>query len=96
MIEDTAVRPREDVLYVERIGSWEEYNHEEGGLIVVEDRPELEVGRVISVGDGKDQGKFPCAVSAGDKVVFGRYAGTEFTPTRLFLREAEVHAIVQD
>jgi hypothetical protein len=95
------IRPREDVLYVERLGGWDEYERNQGAsserprLEIVEDLPPLEVGRVLAVGPGKDQGKVPMLVGEGDLVLFGRYGGAEHGRDHLFLREAEVHAIVE-
>lgn len=59
-------------------------------------------GRVIAVGDGKllDNGtKAPLTVKVGDKILFGKYAGTEIKiegEEHLILREDDVLAIVED
>jgi len=58
-------------------------------------------GEVISVGKGKsnDEGKvFPLDVKAGDKVLFGKYSGTEIKldgEEFLIMREEEVLGIVK-
>jgi len=58
-------------------------------------------GEVISVGKGKsnDEGKvFPLDVKAGDKILFGKYSGTEIKldgQEFLIMREEEVLGIVK-
>ncbi len=53
-------------------------------------------GEVVAVGDGRfnDRGEvFPLAVKAGDKVLFGRYSGTEIkinSEELLIMREEEI------
>lgn len=59
-------------------------------------------GEVIAVGKGRydDEGdRIPMEVSAGDKVLFAKYAGTEFKlddEEFLILSEKDILAIVQD
>ena len=61
----------------------------------------VEEGEVISVGKGKsnDEGKvFPLDVKAGDKILFGKYSGTEIKidgEEFLIMREEEVLGIVK-
>jgi len=72
-----------------------------GGIIIpdtAKDKPSK--GEVIAVGDGKidDNGKrAPMDLKAGDKVLFGKYSGTEFEANGtkfLIMRENEVYAII--
>lgn len=59
-------------------------------------------GEVIAVGKGRydeDGDRIPMEVSAGDKVLFAKYAGTEFKLDEeefLILSEKDILAIVQD
>ena len=59
-------------------------------------------GEVIAVGKGRydeDGDRIPMEVSAGDKVLFAKYAGTEFKlddDEFLILSEKDILAIVQD
>lgn len=72
------VRPLQDRLLVRRV---EEAEKTKGGIIIpdaAKERP-LE-GNVISVGAGKrseDGTLIPLDVKAGDRILFGKYAGTE-------------------
>ena len=72
-----------------------------GGLIIpdsAKDKPQE--GDVISVGKGKtnDVGKvFPLAVKEGDRILFGKYSGTEIKidgEDLLIMKEEEVLGIV--
>jgi chaperonin GroES len=72
-----------------------------GGLIIpdsAKDKPQE--GDVISVGKGKtnDEGKlFPLAVKQGDRILFGKYSGTEIKidgEALLIMKEEEVLGVV--
>ena len=72
-----------------------------GGIVLpdtAKERPQQ--GRVLSVGDGRllpDGNRVSHQVSEGDRVLFGRYAGTEITINGqevLILSEADILAIV--
>ena len=58
-------------------------------------------GKVVAVGDGKtgeDGKKIALEVKAGDKVLFGKYAGTEIQidgEEHLIMREDDIIAIVE-
>ena len=93
------VRPLQDRLLVRRV---EQVETTKGGLIIpdaAKERP-LE-GQVIAVGSGKrlDDGTLVALdVKAGDRVLFGKYAGTEIKVDgveHLILREDEVLGIVE-
>lgn len=93
------VRPLQDRLLVRRV---EEEEKTKGGIIIpdaAKERP-LE-GEVIAVGAGKrqdDGAVTPMDVKAGDRVLFGKYAGTEIKIEgieHLILREDEILGIVE-
>jgi chaperonin GroES len=92
------VRPLHDRLVVRRI---EEKETVKGGIIIPDTAKEKPVeGEVIAVGNGKvlDSGaKVPMDVKAGDKVLFGKYSGTDIKvdgQEYLILREDEVLAVI--
>jgi len=94
------VKPLHDRLVVKRL---EEEEKTKGGIIIPDAAKEKpQEGRVIAVGDGKvlENGqKSPLAVKAGDKILFGKYSGTEIKidgEEHLILREDDVLAIVLD
>jgi chaperonin GroES len=72
-----------------------------GGIIIPDTAKEKpQEGEVIAVGNGKvlDSGtKVPMDVKAGDKVLFGKYSGTDIKidgEEFLILREDEVLAVI--
>ena len=88
------VRPLHDRLLVRRI---EEKETVKGGIIIPDTAKEKpQEGEVIAVGNGKvlENGtKVPLDVKAGDKILFGKYSGTEIKidgEEYLILREDEV------
>ena len=92
------VRPLHDRLLVRRI---EEKETVKGGIIIPDTAKEKpQEGEVIAAGNGKilDNGtKIPMDVKAGDKVLFGKYSGTDIKidgEEYLILREDEVLAVV--
>jgi chaperonin GroES len=92
------VRPLHDRLIVRRI---EEKETVKGGIIIPDTAKEKpQEGEVIAVGNGKllDNGsKVPLDVKAGDKILFGKYSGTDIKidgEEYLILREDEVLAVV--
>ncbi len=73
-----------------------------GGIIIPDTAQEkTQAGTVISVGDGKllnDGSLRPLKVKAGDKVLFGKYSGTEVKTDGeelLMLREEEILGIFE-
>ena len=73
-----------------------------GGIIIPDSAKEKpQEGEVVSVGKGKsnDEGKvFPLDVKAGDRVLFGKYSGTEIKidgEEFLIMREEEVIGILK-
>lgn len=92
------IRPLQDRVLVERI---DEEETTAGGIIIPDTAKEKpQEGRVIAVGKGKprDDGSVtPLDVSAGDRVLFGKYGGTDVTlegTEYVILREEDVLAIV--
>ena len=90
--------PLHDRILVRRV---EEADTSRGGIIIpdtAKDKPQE--GEVISVGKGKsnDEGKvFPLAVKDGDRILFGKYAGTEIKidgEDFVIMREEEVLGIL--
>jgi len=74
----TKLTPLHDRILVRRI---EEQETVRGGIIIPDTAKEKpQEGEVIAVGKGKinEDGKvFPLDVKAGDRILFGKYAGTE-------------------
>jgi chaperonin GroES len=90
--------PLHDRILVRRV---EEAETTRGGIIIpdtAKDKPQE--GEVIAVGKGKsnDEGKvFPLAVKEGDRILFGKYAGTEIKidgEDFIIMREEEVLGIL--
>ncbi len=93
------VRPLYDRVLVKRS---EEEQKTSKGLFLPESAKEKPLmGVVLAVGQGKlsDDGKLrPLSVKEGDKILFGRYAGTEIKvdgEDRLVLREDEILGVVE-
>jgi chaperonin GroES len=92
------VTPLHDRVLVKRI---EEQETVRGGIIIPDTAKEKpQEGEVIAVGAGKvnDKGdRIPLDVKAGDRVLFGKYSGTEIRIDEqeyLILREEEILAKV--
>jgi chaperonin GroES len=94
----TKFTPLHDRILVRRV---EEAGTTLGGIIIpdsAKDKPQE--GEVISVGKGKtnDEGKlFPLAVKGGDRILFGKYSGTEIKidgEDYLIMKEEEVLGVV--
>ncbi len=90
------IRPLSDRIVVERI---EEDEITAGGIVIPSTAKEkAQIGRILAVGPGKttEDGKLiPMTVKVGDKVFFGKYAGTEASDNVLIIREEEVLGIVE-
>jgi chaperonin GroES len=99
MAAATSFTPLHDRILVRRL---EEGETVRGGIIIPDSAKEKpQEGEVISVGKGKsnDEGKtFPLDVKPGDKILFGKYSGTEIKidgEEFLIMREEEVLGIVK-
>src|SRR5271157_3784726 len=93
------VRPLHDRLIVKRI---EEKESIKGGIIIPDSAKEKpQEGEVIAAGNGKktEDGKIiPLDVKAGDRILFGKYSGTEIKLDNneyLILREDEVLGVIE-
>jgi chaperonin GroES len=93
------VRPLQDRILVRRV---EEQEKTKGGLIIPDSAKERPLaGNVIAVGAGKrEDGKVtPLDVKAGDRVLFGKYSGTEIKVEgvdHVILREDEILGVVEE
>jgi chaperonin GroES len=94
---NTKVTPLADRVVVKAL---EESEQMRGGLYIPDTAKEKpQQGEVIAVGPGrfeKDK-RVPMEVKAGDKVLYGKYSGTEVTVDGeqvLILRESDVLAII--
>ncbi len=93
----TKLRPLHDRILVKRLE--EEVTH---GSIVIPDtaKEKPQEGKVVAVGTGKvtDDGKtIPLAVKAGDRILFGKYSGSEVTlddEEYLIMKEEDVLGIL--
>jgi chaperonin GroES len=92
------VRPLHDRMVVRRI---EEKETAKGGIIIPDSAKEKpQEGEVLAIGNGKilDNGtKVALDVKVGDKILFGKYSGTEIKidgEDVLILREDEVLAVL--
>jgi chaperonin GroES len=92
------IRPLHDRILVERV---EEKEVRKGGIIIPDTAKEKpQEGKVIAAGNGKvtDDGKrLPLDVKAGDRILFGKYSGSEVKLDEkeyLILREEDVLAIL--
>jgi len=95
----TTFTPLHDRILIRRVDEGESVR---GGIIIPDTAKEKpQEGEVISVGKGKsnDEGRiFPLDVKAGDKILFGKYSGTEIKidgEEYLIMREEEVLGIIK-
>jgi len=93
------IRPLHDRVIVKRI---EEEEKTKGGIIIPDTAKEKPIeGKVVAVGAGKlmDNGKTqPLEVKKGDRILFGKYAGTDIKiedAEHLIMREEDIIAIVE-
>jgi len=94
-----SIRPLHDRVVVRRL---DEEKTTAGGIVLPDSATEKPMeGEVISVGNGKigESGDVrPLDVKAGDKVLFGKYSGTEVKvdgEELLIMREDDIMAIVE-
>jgi len=93
------IRPLHDRVIVRRMEGEEKTK---GGIIIPDTAKEKPVeGKVIAVGSGKvlENGKkAPLQVKEGDRILFGKYSGTEVKidgEEHLIMREDDIIAIVE-
>ena len=93
------IRPLQDRVIVRRI---EEEEKTKGGIIIPDTAKEKpQEGKVVAIGKGKvnDDGKLtPLDVKVGDKILFGKYSGSEIKMNgeeHLIMREDDILGIVE-
>ena len=93
------LRPLHDRVIVKRM---EEERMSAGGIVIPDSATEKPVrGEVLAVGNGKilDNGeKRPLDISVGDKILFGKYSGTEVKvdgEELLVMREEDIMAVIE-
>ena len=92
-------KPLHDRVLVRRIEGEEKTS---GGLIIPDSAKEKpQEGEIIAVGDGarKDSGELiPMAVKAGDRVLFGKWSGTEVKldgEEMLIMKESDILGVLE-
>ncbi len=93
------VKPLHDRVLVERT---EEETKTAGGIIIPDSHAEKPAqGKVVSVGSGyrqKDGSVQPLDVKSGDRILFGKYAGTEVKlegVEYLIMKEDDILGVIQ-
>ncbi|HVJ62398.1 MAG TPA: co-chaperone GroES [Tahibacter sp.] len=93
------LRPLHDRVIIKRM---EEERVSAGGIVIPDSATEKPIrGEVVAAGTGKilEDGKVrPIAVKAGDKVLFGKYSGTEVKvdgEELLVMREEDIMAVIE-
>ena len=93
------LRPLQDRILVKRV---EEETKTAGGIFIPETAKEKpQRGEIVAAGKGKktEEGKvLPLDVKVGDKVLFGKYSGTEIKvdgEEYLIMREDDILAVVE-
>lgn len=93
------IRPLQDRVIVKRV---EEEEKTKGGIIIPDSAKEKPMeGKVVAVGTGKvleDGKKLPLDVKKGDRILFGKYAGTEVKidgEEHLIMREDDILGILE-
>ena len=97
-VTKTTLRPLHDRILVKRLAEGDEKH---GSIIIPDSAKEKpQEGKVIAVGTGKvtDEGrKIPLDVKAGDRILFGKYSGSEVKldgQEYLTMREEDVLGIL--
>ena len=94
-----SIRPLQDRVILKRV---KEEEKTKGGIIIPDTAKEKPIeGEVIAVGNGKlleDGTLRPLGLKAGDKILFGKYAGNEIKLNDveyLIMREDDVLAVIE-
>ena len=94
------IRPLHDRVVIKRM---EEERTSPGGIVIPDSATEKPIkGEVIAVGNGKvtDSGDLRALdLKTGDKVLFGKYSGTEVKvdgDDLLVMREDDIMAVIED
>ena len=93
------IKPLRDRVIVRRLG---EETKTKGGIIIPDSAKEKpQEGEVVAVGTGKvlEDGKvLPLEVKKGDRILFGKYSGTEVKldgEELLMMREEEILGVIE-
>ena len=93
------IRPLQDRILVKRL---EETTQTKGGIIIPDTAKEKpQEGKVVSVGKGRvmeDGSQRKLDVKAGDKILFGKYAGTDVKiddEDYLIMREDDILGVIE-
>ncbi len=93
------IRPLQDRVIVKRI---QEEEKTKGGLFIPDTAKEKpQEGKVVAVGKGKanEDGKvFPLDVKVNDRILFGKYSGSEITidgEEHLIMREEDILGVIE-
>ena len=93
------IRPLQDRVLVKRIAEEEKTK---GGIIIPDTEKEKpQEGKVVAVSKGKvnDEGKvIPLQVKVGDKILFGKYSGSEIKidgEEHLIMREEDILGVIE-
>ena len=94
-----SVRPLHDRVLVKRT---EEQEQARGGIVIPDTAKEKpQQGEIVAAGHGKrlkDGAVIPLDVHVGDRIIFGKFAGTDVVldgEDYLILREDEIFAVVE-
>jgi chaperonin GroES len=94
------IRPLQDRVIVKRIE--EEAEKTKGGIIIPDTAKEKpQQGKIIAAGKGKvnDDGKLtPLDVKVGDRILFGKYSGSEIKldgEEHLIMREEDILGVIE-
>jgi chaperonin GroES len=93
------IKPLQDRILVQRV---EEEQTTKGGIIIPDTAKEKPIeGKIVAVGSGRvgdDGKKIPLEVKKGDRILFGKYGGTEVKiegEEYLIMREDDVLGIIE-
>jgi chaperonin GroES len=93
------IRPLQDRVIVQRV---KEEEKTKGGIIIPDTAKEKpQEGKIVAVGKGKvnDDGKLmPLDVKVGDRILFGKYSGSEITldgEEMLIMREDDILGVLE-
>ncbi len=93
------IKPLQDRILVQRV---EEEQQTKGGIIIPDTAKEKPIeGKVVAAGGGRvgdDGKKIPLEVKKGDRILFGKYGGTEVKidgDEYLIMREDDVLGIIE-
>ena len=89
------IKPLRDNVWVKRLQT---ESKTAGGIIIPDTAKEKPMeGEVLAVGEGarnKDGDLIPVSVKVGDRIVFGKWAGTEIDQDHIVMKEQDILGIV--